>query len=655
MADGADHSTMQPAPTRGAVDEIQARWVAQPAVARLVRILLFVAPMVVAWIAVRTTKQFYWQPEGTVGILIWAIQAIFVAGLASFAAVHVVRRTLPLTALFQMTLIFPDQAPSRLGIALRGGTIKKLAASTDLSGKSDQEAAEQALALISQLGKHERLTRGHTERVRARAELIGAEMGLDEDELQRLRWGVMLHDVGKLTVPADILNKEAKLTDAEWDLMRRHPDEGARIVEPLRGWLGDWVDSAGEHHERWDGKGYPNGLSGTDISLAGRITAVADAYDVITSKRSYKDAMSEDAARQELLRCSGNQFDPAVVRAALQVGLREPTRLGAVGWLLEIPAVANVASTVPSAVGAAATSAVVVAGTLGGVVDDAEVPEAIAMVQPDSAARLEFLESEMPDEVEFVFPSTTLAPPEPAPETTEAPASTTTTTVAPQTTTTSAAPTSTETTAAPSTTTAAPTTTSSTTTTSTTVAPPVTTATPPTTAAPNLPSGTGFVLLAGDDVPNDLSNSSLESNDTAYLIEEKQSVTLTDSLRVVDFVQGREVVAAGNPTTTLPAGTVVCSWLVRFEVEEGASGRFTVTPQIDFGAEILGLSTGSDHLADSSFLAIDGVDYVPGEVGFTDRFTVSGSQLSLTLVTGRNGSIVGDGDGLDQLRVITAC
>ena len=253
----------------------------------------------------------------------------------------------------------------------------------NLGGGAVQESAEQALALVAALGRHERLTRGHAERVRARAELIGIEMGLADDELQKLRWGVLLHDIGKLSVPAEILNKESKLTNEEWAIMREHPAEGGRILEPLHEWLGEWALAAEQHHERWDGDGYPSGLRGTDISLAGRITAVADAYDVITTKRSYKEGMSAEAARRELVRCAGEQFDPVVVRAALRVGMREPHRSGLAAWLLELPTVARTLVNVP---GAVATAAIVVGSSVGGVLHPDPAPEALALVEPASEA-----------------------------------------------------------------------------------------------------------------------------------------------------------------------------------------------------------------------------------------------------------------------------
>jgi hypothetical protein len=287
------------------------------------------------------------------------------------------RRLLPLAALLNMTLVFPDQAPSKFGVALRSGTARQLRKAL-VEGQvdwpaDDQQAAELLVGLLADLGRHERLTRGHTERVRAYADLIGAEMGLDARQRELLHWGAMAHDLGKLTVPPEVLNKNGRPDDDEWALIREHPAAGDRMLEPLAGWLGEWRLAAGQHHERWDGKGYPAGLQGTEISLAGRIVAVADAYDVITSTRSYKKAMSPEAARREMVRCAGTQFDPDVVRALLQVSLsRDRAAAGVLGGLAELhglstlpQAAAQVASSASSAVAATATAAAVTVGAVG--------------------------------------------------------------------------------------------------------------------------------------------------------------------------------------------------------------------------------------------------------------------------------------------------
>ncbi|EQD44039.1 response regulator receiver modulated metal dependent phosphohydrolase, partial [mine drainage metagenome] len=134
-------------------------------------------------------------------------------------------------------------------------------------------------------------TMGHTERVVALSESIGRELGLSDDELTHLRWGAYVHDLGKIGVPDAVLRKPGPLTPDEWNLMQRHPEQGYHLLERLF-FLSDALDVVRYHHERFDGKGYPLGLSGEEIPLLARIFAVADAYDAMTNDRPYRRAMS---------------------------------------------------------------------------------------------------------------------------------------------------------------------------------------------------------------------------------------------------------------------------------------------------------------------------------------------------------------------------
>ncbi len=361
---------MSAGPTRGAKEPSTA-WRASPGLALAVRFVAFAAPVVAAYLAIRWVGAWLYRPDGLWGVVLWVVQAGVVGALVSHGVGRFTRRLLPLSTLLRLTLIFPDQAPSRFGVALRSGTVRQMRRRAqelerDGLGSTPAEAAENAIVLVNGLGRHDPLTRGHTERVRAYADMIGQEMGLSPDEMNKLRWGVLLHDVGKMTVPPEVLNKVERLTDDEWQVLKNHPAAGAEMLQPLAPWLGDWVRAAGEHHERWDGRGYPNGLEGHDISLAGRITAVADAYDVITSKRSYKEPMSAEAARQELVDCSGTQFDPVVVRAMLDASLGRTPAIGSLAWLTQIPvvrgAVAVGASPVAGIVGTAAITTAALIG-----------------------------------------------------------------------------------------------------------------------------------------------------------------------------------------------------------------------------------------------------------------------------------------------------
>jgi diguanylate cyclase (GGDEF)-like protein/putative nucleotidyltransferase with HDIG domain len=163
----------------------------------------------------------------------------------------------------------------------------------------------------------------HSERVGDLAAAIAAQLGCDADEVELVRLAGRLHDLGKLAVPEEILRKTDELTRAERTVLKRHAQIGYQMLESLGvDPIGSWVL---HHHERYDGDGYPDGLAGDDIPLGARILLVADAYDAMTSERAYSRSVGHEAALAEILRCSGTQFDPAVVEAftAIAAGWRE--------------------------------------------------------------------------------------------------------------------------------------------------------------------------------------------------------------------------------------------------------------------------------------------------------------------------------------------
>jgi HD-GYP domain-containing protein (c-di-GMP phosphodiesterase class II) len=154
-------------------------------------------------------------------------------------------------------------------------------------------------------------TRGHGTRVTMLAEAIAVRLGWDDVRIEGLRLGARLHDVGKLAISTRVLAKPGPLDEHEVRLVRTHPLVGARLVGAVGGRLAA-LPYVLYHHERWDGGGYPTGRAGEDIPLEGRVLAVADAYDAMTSNRPYRRAVSSERALEEVERCAGTQFDPAV-------------------------------------------------------------------------------------------------------------------------------------------------------------------------------------------------------------------------------------------------------------------------------------------------------------------------------------------------------
>jgi response regulator RpfG family c-di-GMP phosphodiesterase len=158
-------------------------------------------------------------------------------------------------------------------------------------------------------------TRGHSERVSRYAVAIGRELGADADTLAQLELGGRLHDIGKIGVREQVLNKPGPLTDEEYAHIMTHPEIGWRLLGPLLTDAPTALSVVRSHHERFDGTGIPDRLAGTAIPFAARVAAVADSFDAMTSQRPYRSGLTLEAARAELWRCAGTQYDPAVVEA----------------------------------------------------------------------------------------------------------------------------------------------------------------------------------------------------------------------------------------------------------------------------------------------------------------------------------------------------
>ncbi|HEY1596691.1 MAG TPA: HD-GYP domain-containing protein [Gaiellales bacterium] len=170
------------------------------------------------------------------------------------------------------------------------------------------------LALSEALARAHSGTAEHAQSVAELAERVGARLGMGGPELRTLRWGALLHDVGKIEIRCEVLNKPGPLTDSEFDEIKQHTVVGALMVERIAR-FGKVHQLVRWSHERWDGDGYPDGLAGVSIPLGARVICVCDAYDAMVSNRPYRPAMTLDAALAELRSGAGSQFDPAVVGA----------------------------------------------------------------------------------------------------------------------------------------------------------------------------------------------------------------------------------------------------------------------------------------------------------------------------------------------------
>lgn len=189
----------------------------------------------------------------------------------------------------------------------------RLVRSRQLQMAQLQQAYEASLtALANAIDLRDQYTRGHVERVTSISLTLAHYLGWQERRLEQLRFGAILHDIGKIHIQESTLLKTTPLTEAEWAEIRRHPVMGADMIKDIP-YLAPAVPVIRHHHERWDGRGYPDGLAGENIPIAARIVALADAFDAMTSKRSYSKSRELEEAHQEIIRCSGSQFDPKMV------------------------------------------------------------------------------------------------------------------------------------------------------------------------------------------------------------------------------------------------------------------------------------------------------------------------------------------------------
>lgn len=598
------------------------RWKRRRGLATLLRVVVVLAPVIVATDVGFLVARSLPSPEGVGPTIAWWV-AVLVAAVGSLLAFdRLFRRLLPLSVLLDLALVFPGVAPSRFSAAFRAGTARTLQRRIDQAKADDGDASSAAgtvVELIAALAAHDPRTRGHSERTRAYAELIGEELGLTAAELDRLRWSALLHDIGKLHVEPSLLNKAGRPDPQEWEVLRQHPIEGARIAGALRHWLGPWGLAIEQHHERFDGTGYPGGLAGEGISLGGRIVSVADAYEVMTSARSYTPPVAPAAAREELVRCAGNHFDPVIVRAFLRIAIgRFPKGAGLLVALGQIPgflAAQRVFERAGSAVVAGAVGAALVAGGVIAPTDGVDVdrpsdevassatnandaggddgqeafvppvlPKTAAVTTTTTASpptTTAELAAQDPGGVSPTDVTTRLPPPPGVVVTTSTTRPPSTSTTAPSTTTTSQA-TTTSTGSTTTTTTTTSTSTTTTSTTTTTTASTSTTTTPPTTTTTTAPTARRGYFLGGT-APG-------ASPTPAPLVAESPSAAGTPDYDA-DGQPGRTLSPSPQPTTTTAVNEHQV-WAGRFT----GPALVTGTPVLTLPSAVAGFGSGKGNL-----------------------------------------------------------
>jgi len=219
----------------------------------------------------------------------------------------------------KMLVVLASRAASAIDNARLYGELRASNESLTRANLTLEEMFQQTVAGFAQaLEESDLYTRGHSERVAVYSEILARGIGVPDSEIRRIVQAGVMHDVGKIGVRYDMLNKPGKLTPEEVAVFRQHPEKGKRILEPVP-CLHGLIDGCWCHHEWWDGGGYPRGLSGHQIPLVGRVVAIADAYDAMTSDRAYRRALPHEIAIGEIERCAGSQFDPELADAFVRL------------------------------------------------------------------------------------------------------------------------------------------------------------------------------------------------------------------------------------------------------------------------------------------------------------------------------------------------
>ncbi len=201
---------------------------------------------------------------------------------------------------------------------LQDEVAKQTAVAEERRRKVERMSLQMVQALANTIDAKDSYTNGHSTRVAKYSVMLAQRMGYAGDALERLRYAALLHDIGKIGVPKEIINKPSRLTDEEYAVIKTHPVIGSNILKEITE-IPDISIGARWHHERYDGKGYPDGLKGEEIPEIARIIGVADAYDAMTSKRSYRGVIAQENVKNEVERCKGTQFDPEIADIMLEL------------------------------------------------------------------------------------------------------------------------------------------------------------------------------------------------------------------------------------------------------------------------------------------------------------------------------------------------
>lgn len=249
------------------------------------------------------------------GVLVCCLLGILIAGSVSGPIQKLAEGTRQLAG---DHLDFRVQVHSRDEIGELADSFNKMAASLSESRKRLRNYFfKVAQSLVRALEAKDRYTQGHSERVADLARRIALELGMSLEKAELVWCVAELHDIGKLMIRENVLNKKEKLDEEEWKVLREHPETGERILAPVLD--EELLRVIRSHHERVDGKGYPDGLKDAEIDLPSQIVSIADAYDAMTSVRPYRKPLSLEEALNEIKRASGTQFRPEVVDAFLRV------------------------------------------------------------------------------------------------------------------------------------------------------------------------------------------------------------------------------------------------------------------------------------------------------------------------------------------------